>query len=87
MTGAEIVIMINSLKAVVANVGQNGKSAVIININAIMNMLAVKKRTFKAKRAFIFGTILCKLAVKRSANSVCPPPKTTSKIPNPKNKL
>ena len=58
MTGAEIVIMINSLKAVVANVGQNGKSAVIININAIMNMLAVKKRTFKAKRALIFGTIL-----------------------------
>lgn len=80
-------MIINSLSAVVPKVAQNGNARVRCSMIAIKNMLNEKKIVLSAKRTKTFGTFFCNSAVADNASKVWPPPKTTSKIPIPKNKL
>ena len=87
ITGAVIVITINSLNAVVAKVGQKGNAKVMFSIIAIRNMLNEKTIVLNASLKKTFGIFLCTKAVAPKAQKLPKPPNTTSKIPIPKNKL
>ena len=72
ITGAVIVITINSLNAVVAKVGQKGNAKVMFSIIAIRNMLNEKTIVLNASLKKTFGIFLCTKAVAPKAKKLPP---------------